>query len=116
MKNKREIKFRAWHPLNKEIVYQSTGHNFGYEAYTNSSILKDFSEENIMQFTGLQDKNGKDIYEGDVVRRYTGYVFETKVREYRLGEINQTSAYGYGWHESDEIIGNIYENPEFLPK
>lgn len=63
----REIKFRAWHPLNKEMVYPINGQNFGYGGYTRSDILRDFEDENIMQYTGLKDKTGKEIYEGDVV-------------------------------------------------
>jgi uncharacterized phage protein (TIGR01671 family) len=72
------------------------------------------SENTIGQYTGLKDKNGNEIYEGDVVRRFTGYTFEVKIRTYHLGTQNNASAYGYDYDHSDEIIGNIHDNPELL--
>ena len=79
-----------------------------------------------MQYTGLKDKNGKEIYEGDVVKcegitaivKYVvepaiaGFVFDQDncgaYREYAVDEQKRTIHY--------EVIGNIYENPELLVK
>jgi uncharacterized phage protein (TIGR01671 family) len=85
----------------------------------------------LMQFTGLRDKNGKEIFEGDVttsnkqrgtivglqsglvymdVREYEAFKRGSPVIIYEAVADNQTSSY----LESCEVIGNIYENPELL--
>lgn len=104
----REIKFRAWDGEGMRDV-------FSVQAFSGEVLyaggIKDWK---LMQYTGLKDKNGVEIYEGDIIRRGTGYVFEVKVREYALGFANNASAFGYDIHHSDEIIGNIYEHPNLL--
>lgn len=84
-----------------------------------------FDNLNFMQSTGLKDKNGVEIYEGDLVQngrgeigyvtyllQETGFVVVLKNTDYRLGHRNTGESYDMAyWHE---IIGNIYENPELL--
>ena len=117
----RDIKFRGLY--NGQWVYGCLLYGIGMRGKEICQIehvdasehrVYDVPKESVGEFTGLQDKNGKDIYEGDIIKRYTGYTFESKIREYRLGEINQAKSFGYDWHESDEVIGNIYEKPELL--
>jgi uncharacterized phage protein (TIGR01671 family) len=84
-----------------------------------------------MQFTGLKDKNGKDIYEGDIIKKkYLLYLLDgTKEEVIYIGEVifSQgafmiSKCAHYNWHidtpsgsiKEWEVIGNIYENPELL--
>lgn len=109
----REIKFRAWDNDDKKLIY--SGNNYPFHkmgGYYLDDLIGNESE--LMQYTGLKDKNGKEVYEGDIVKRYTGYVFEEKIRKYSLGNTNEAKVTGYDHHPTDEIIGNIYENPELI--
>ena len=81
-----------------------------------------FDEVILMQSTGLQDKNGIEIFEGDILLGHSVYpecnIFESKL----IGEVYYSNrgtwdCYSYilgGFNEQIEIIGNIYENPELL--
>jgi hypothetical protein len=97
------FKFRAWYSKDKEMI---------------DVFPKDGDE--LMQCTGLKDKNGKLIYEGDIIDIGDGY-YEDYPRyqevKYSHGCFHPFNCSDYG-HEPDEVevIGNIYENPELLNK
>ena len=72
----------------------------------------------LMQYIGMKDKNGKEIWEGDIIRHDNEYDdVETSPIEFEQVGFWPTSFDNeYGWPPEDEIevIGNIYENPELL--
>jgi len=84
-------------------------------------VNKDFT---LMQYTGLKDKNGKEIYEGDVIELLNasdnyGTRRNRRVVEWRAGLCTLGFNLGIGRKRNGcvyEIIGNIYENPELLKK
>lgn len=109
----REIKFRAW---NKNSEYMGNPFDL-YEELTLDHMANNtgiwVKDTVFMQYTGLTDKAGVEIYEGDIVSYIPwGYVSPVKdVIEYndKLAKYNiDRSVYGY------EVIGNIYENKELL--
>ena len=77
---------------------------------------------NLMQPTGLLDKNGKEVFVGDIIKCTRGCPHEVYLeKEYGGTYIGGMPAIylkglreGYAWTEHEEIIGNIYENPELL--
>ena len=108
----RTIKFRAW-VNNEYMAIQGTP-----DLETLQSFFHHYGNEKIlMQFTGLYDKNGKEIYEGDILEDYLG---RRKVVEYyQDGFWLNASLEGAEWslrhtHKSSKIIGNIHENAELL--
>ena len=119
----RKIKFRAWDGLN--IIYDfwidsKTGipHQQWYEDMDRISGAK------IMQFTGLCDKNGIKVYEGDIIRTCQTYVDIIDVVEFRngsfwfacvLGEYDDRCSCEVE-EEDIEVIGNIYENKAILER
>lgn len=134
----REIKFRAWDKVLKYMI--QTGYDnwisFGGECYTGSD--RKYNTPNIeitkvkdlilMQYTGLKDGSGKEIYEGDIVEFHANYC-SIEYCGYKAGVITWdyvqwkivTSGYNYSIaEETDEfyykckIKGNIYENPELI--
>ena len=115
----REIKFRAWFK-NEYIAGIMHEFGLGQDYFKLSAIDIETNEyENwtfeisdaiaIMQYTGLKDKNGKEIYEGDIVKS-DYYHFNRITVEWNTEHWHPFS-YQYGARHF-EIIGNIYENPE----
>ena len=87
-----------------------------------TEISVEFDEIELMQSTGLFDRNGKEVFVGDIVKCTRGCLHEVYLeKEYGGTFIGGMPAIylkglseGYAWTEYEEIIGNIYENPELL--
>ncbi len=131
MPKKREIKFRAWLRKDKEMVLLGKFEDLIWDC--NGYTEKTINQMELMQYTGLKDKNGKEIYEGDIVKGISykePIVCRTSIKV--IGVVEWTNNFGnagFDFHNSlpkgfrtypnlqnCEVIGNIYENPELLNK
>ena len=144
----REIKFRVWDKTTNTMFEDNKSTDITIEAYREmvdiNGILLDYESECeavLMQYTGLKDKNGKEIYEGDIlsggnrfdecygtpVIKIGNYdeckeLFDEEGDFYELSctgvyfEFNNNTCTGidYTCISNFEVIGNIYENPELL--
>lgn len=112
----REIKFRAWEKNLKEII---PVYNIDFEKkmINTDSAWRLFDETELMQSTGLKDKNDKEIFEGDIVSfkdwKPKAVVFSEKYYAgFTLGRTDLFLSSFDAIHM--KVIGNIYENPELL--
>lgn len=129
-------KFRAWDKVSRQMIVDEQG--FIPLIVTNKGVfrLSPQHKENlyekiclnrfeIMQSTGMKDKTGTEIYEGDIVKpvsfaswigvvKYSSenaaYILDDHNNEFRRGE----NVYLSQFNEGLEVIGNIYENPELM--
>ena len=116
----KEIKFRAWDILKKRWSNYKINDGTVYFMDKNTGVWygsynKRYKDFNLMQYTGIKDKNGKEIYEGDIVVNSDGdygYVF-FKDGVYNVRHDDYTG-YLFAWDY--EIKGNIYENLEMVKK
>lgn len=113
-------KFRAWHHEH-EAMYPVRAIDLVIEYIT---VLEydffDFEDIALMQYTGLKDRNGSDVYFNDIVEDEYGHRYEVVfegdclrcngIRKIRGGHKPKNRWFGRGL----KIIGNIYENPELL--
>lgn len=115
----REIKFRAWDTETKEMNYDFLSKNWLLVCIQSPYV-------ELMQYTGLKDKNGKEIYEGDIatwfvngISRTAPVYYDTEQACFWMGkEVNGKGGMVLNdWYRGEyEVIGNIYENPHLLEK
>lgn len=122
---KDRFRFRAWHKptkklfevysFNDELVFENTLDGVG--SPTNPADIADCVLE---QCTGLKDKNGRLVYEGDIIAsRFQGQLFTANIKYLRAGWVAEfhywkPSLYQMCNEAKFEVIGNIHENPELL--
>ncbi|QHJ83712.1 MAG: hypothetical protein [Caudoviricetes sp.] len=116
----RNIKFRAWDKNKKRYSRQDEQsflvENNENESYNVASVSFDYELE---QFTGLYDKNGKEIYENDVIAVADSSYMDQKVHHEtvgynRSGELMAGSLRLSKIYPNVEIVGNVHETPELL--
>lgn len=108
----RTIKFRAWDVFYNKFVY--SGDEEGALSNFFAKVAGDEAagrEVPVQQFTELLDKNGREIYEGDILSLHDGLKWVVRdVRDnHQLEELKRVHA-----EETFEVIGNIYENKDLL--
>ena len=119
----RKIKFKAWHK-EKKIMGEVLGIDILHKEmfFSNEDVdcyeHTDFKDIELMQYTGLKDKNNKEIYEGDIFHigsKKILYVVEWIDCGLKGKQIRNGSWIGLDfWKKDIEILGNIYENPELM--
>lgn len=124
----REIKFRGKDLSNNwrygDLIQKSSSSPYIKYIKEKESICYQIIPETVGQFTGLRDKNGKEIYEGDIIQ--TGnYCGDNEIGIVKYGKYNCSCCEGvYGYYVDDGdirgaekclvVIGNIHDNPELL--
>lgn len=131
----REIKFRAWDKVNDVMRYDFMLSNNGdyYVKYDDEVRMICEGAIEIMQYTGVKDMHGKEVYEGDIFKWDSYYYGDHKIKS-EMGSVcfydgmfyikNAHGDYNFApdldhcdvCNYNLEVIGNIYENPELLDK
>lgn len=125
----REVKFRAWDKTESRMFVLHGHHDSlwfpptGIAQYMNMQNGSGGDEYELMQYTGLEDKNGVEMYEGDIVnfsfrmgrnepQHFEGVLVE--VDPIWGSTVSADDTYSLGRCHDIEVIGNIYENKELL--
>ncbi|GAG96073.1 unnamed protein product [marine sediment metagenome] len=126
----RPIEFRAWDIKRKKMIYYDEDCS-SPDMTLNGVLISHDKQSNVsaqyklMQFTGLKDKNGKEIYDSDILITHKGrrpqiVFWQTDIGQWRTGyagrktQFDKTDTLMFASHF--EVIGNIHENPELLER
>lgn len=118
-------KFRAWDKTDKELyLVDEINFNRGeFESIGDGiTFLREADEVELMQSTGLKDKNGQEVFVGDIIKCTRGCPHEVYLeKEYGGTFVGGMPAIylkgllsGYAWTGDEEIVGNVYQNHELL--
>lgn len=118
----REIRFRAWHKASRRMFDVNAISKTTVEELRNGVSFRYYRDDVVlMQYTGLKDKYGREIYEGDVVKygdTIHEVVFEQRNNTAYFGLVyspEETRSFGhYQDLQQIEIIGNVHDNPELV--
>ena len=112
----REIKFRAYDITNKTMINRLSPVWFeeNYWQDDDFEVCANNCGFTLMQYTGLKDKNGREIYEGDIVEWQAGTGRYKELRTCRAEVKFENQKYNVWLSDAMIIVGNIYENPELL--
>ena len=132
----RDIKFRLWSKIGKkfietnnpdlDFVINNNGYLYSIENFYGEIYILPQMDIEVLQFTGLQDRNGKEIYEGDILKYnfpYDGRLKHVSSVKFLETEAsfgikdryeNEIPLYRIAANNYFEVIGNIYENEELL--
>ena len=134
----REIRFKAYHSEygvgsvismsfhEKTIEINDDTECYAYYPKMNDSLLTSYNDVELMQYTGLKDKNGVEIYEGDILStdldrpylivefRNGAFMFQCHDNGKDYYDFMATTDENSNFTNYHEVIGNVYENPELL--
>ena len=128
----KRIAYRIYNPEEKKFVFSGSTPMMLSGYFKQTATLETVHKMEHQQFTGLSDKSGKEIYEGDIIRTDIDDIIETEKKNYKSSidrgtVIQDFSPNGYcfsiKWNKGEypkvgnssyTIIGNMYENPELL--